>query len=194
MDGGAQDGTSRSEVTVLLGKWTAGEADAIEKLTPIVYGELRKLARSYLGRERSAQTLQPTELVHEAFLRLVDQRPDGQFENRKHFYGIASRLMRQILADHFRRKQSLKRGSGAAPLPYDDRIAIGGQDSGIVALDDAMTALSKFDERKCRVIELRFFGGFSPEEIAEALGISVSTVGREQRLAEAWLGKEMLKG
>ncbi|MEP7362516.1 MAG: sigma-70 family RNA polymerase sigma factor [Acidobacteriota bacterium] len=186
-------GEAQSQVTRLLADWGAGDQGAVDKLTPLVYSELQKIARAYLGGERHAQTLQPTELVHEAYLRLVSQEEPG-FANLKHFFGVAARLMRQILADYFRRKRSVKRGGGAAPLPLEEGMAVGaGKPADIVALDDAMTALSMFDERKCRVIELRFFGGLSAEETAEALGISVATVGREQRLAEAWLGKEVFK-
>lgn len=183
---------TKAPVTQLLGAWKGGDAKALDRLTPIVYAELRKLARSHLRRESKAQTLQPTELVHEAYMRLVAQdQPD--FESRYHFFGMAAHLMRQILADYFRRKNSQKRGGGVVPLPLDDSLAIAasGRATDIVALDDALTALSSFDPRKCKVVELRFFAGLSVEETAEALGISVATVGREQRLAEAWLGKEM---
>lgn len=186
-------GALHSQVTRLLRDWGAGNPDAVDQLTPLIYGELRKIARAYLGRERHAETLQPTELVHEAYMRLVGQS-EGTFANRKHFYGVAARLMRQILADHFRRKRSLKRGAGASAVPLEEALVAGdGKPADIVALDDAMNALGQFDERKCKVIELRFFGGFSAEETAEALGISIATVGREQRLAEAWLGKEIAR-
>lgn len=187
------EGSLRTEVTRLLVDWGAGDSKAFERLTPLIYGELRNIAGAYLARERHAQTLQPTELVHEAYMRLVQQGA-GEVASRRHFYGIAARLMRQILADHFRRKRSHKRGSGVAAVPLEEGLAVGaGKPADIVALDDAMTALAQFDDRKCKVIELRFFGGFSAEETAEALGISVATVGREQRLAEAWLGKELAK-
>lgn len=171
--------------------WKLGKEAALEQLTPVIYEELRKLARSYLRGERSSQTLQPTALVHEAYLRLVAQDlPDC--ESRSHFFGLAAHLMRQVLADYFRKKKSLKRGGGALALPLDEGMTVAvGKPTAIVALDDAMTALASFDPRKCQVIELRFFGGFSAEETAQALGISVATVGREQRLAEAWLGKEV---
>jgi RNA polymerase sigma-70 factor (ECF subfamily) len=187
------DGDARSQVTRLLIDWNAGDPLALEQLTPLVYAELRKLARVHLSRERNAQTIRPTELVHEAYLRLVAQ-DHVNFESRHHFFGVAAHLMRRILADHFRKKNSQKRGGGAPVLLLDEALAVGeGKDRAIVALDDAMTALTQFDERKCKVIELRFFGGFSVEETAQALDISVATVGREQRLAEAWLAKEVLR-
>lgn len=187
---GETEGDDAAQVTRLLAEWNAGDRQALERLTPIVYAELRRLARSYLGRERQQQTLQPTELVHEAYMRLVAQA--HSLANRQHFFGVAAHLMRQILADHFRRKRSKKRGGGVAPAALDETLAIGsGKGADIVLLDDAMNALAVFDERKCKVIELRFFGGFSVEETAQALGISIATVGRDQRLAEAWLGKEM---
>lgn len=186
-----QEEDPRSQVTRLLVDWGSGDEHALEQLTPLVYGELRKIARSHLSRERNAQTLRPTELVHEAYMRLVAQE-NVNFANRHHFYGVAAHLMRRILADYFRKKNSQKRGGGVAALSLDEALVIGeGRDAGIVALDDAMNALEQFDERKCKVIELRFFGGFSVEETAEALGISVATVGREQRIAEAWLATEL---
>ncbi len=187
------EGDARSQVTRLLVDWSSGDERALERLTPLVYSELRKLARAYLGRERDAQTLRPTELVHEAYMRLVAQ-DHVDFVSRHHFFGVAAHLMRRILADHFRKKRSQKRGGGAPVVPLDEALIMGeGRHAGIVALDDAMTALAQFDERKCKVIELRFFGGFSIEETAQALAISVATVGREQRLAEAWLAKEVLR-
>jgi RNA polymerase sigma factor (TIGR02999 family) len=152
---------------------------------------MRRLAQNYLRDERAADTLQPTALVHEAYLRLVGQSlPD--WESRSHFFGVAAHLMRQILVDHARRHNSAKRGSGAIMASLDEALNFAPQRSpDILALDDALEALSQLDERQCRIIELRFFGGFSVEETAQAMGISVATVGREQRLAEAWLHREM---
>lgn len=182
---------SQAPVTQLLVDWKGGDEKALAALTPIVYAELRRLARTHLSRESRAQTLQPTELVHEAYLRLVAQdQPD--FQSRYQFFGMAAYLMRQILTDHFRRKNSLKRGAGEAPIALEEGLAAAiEKPAAFVALDDALTALSAFDPRKCKVIELRFFAGLTVEETAEALEISVATVGREQRLAEAWLGKEL---
>jgi RNA polymerase sigma-70 factor, ECF subfamily len=180
-------------VTRLLIEWKSGDKHALDLITPLVYAELRRLADHYLRDERAAATLQPTALVHEAYLRLVAQNlPD--WESRSHFFGVAAHLMRQILVDHSRRRRSAKRGGGASALPIENALSFAperGRD--IEALDDALSALAAIDERKSRVIELRFFGGFSMEETAQALGISVATVGREQRLAEAWLHREVAR-
>jgi len=178
-------------VTRLLIEWKSGNKEALDLLTPIVYDELRRLADHYLRNEHAAATLQPTALVHEAYLRLVAQSlPD--WESRSHFFGVAAHLMRQILVDHARRKHSGKRGGSASNLSIEEVVTFAvGTDHEIEALDDALNALAAVDERKAKVIELRFFGGFSIEETAQALDISVATVGREQRLAEAWLHREM---
>ena len=179
------------EVTRLLIEWKQGNQAAVDLLAPLVYDEMRRLAQRYLRDERAAATLQPTALVHEAYLRLVAQRlPD--WESRSHFFGVAAHLMRQILVDHARRHKSAKRGSGAAKASLDEALNFAPESSSeILALNDALDALAKVDERKCRVVELRFFGGLSVDETAEAMGISVATVGREQRLAEAWLHREL---
>jgi RNA polymerase sigma factor (TIGR02999 family) len=152
---------------------------------------LRRLASHYLRDERSAATLQPTALVHEAYLRLVAQNlPD--WESRSHFFGVAAHLMRQVLVDHARQKRSEKRGGGAAQVSIEETVSFApGPGRDIQALDDALRALAEIDPRKVQVIELRFFGGLSIEETAQALGISVATVRGEQRLAEAWLHREM---
>jgi RNA polymerase sigma factor (TIGR02999 family) len=183
----------REAVTQLLVAWKAGNKEALDLLTPIVYGELKRLASHYLADERAAATLQPTALVHEAYLRLVAQSlPD--WESRSHFFGVAAQLMRQILVDHARRRNSAKRGSGAEKVSLDSIVSFApARSRDIEALDDALTALGEVDPRKCKVIELRFFGGFSVEETAQALGISVATVGREQRMAEAWLHREVAR-
>ena len=163
----------------------------MDLLTPLVYNELRRLAERYLRNERSAATLQPTALVHEAYLRLVAQSmPD--WESRAHFFGVAAHLMRQILVDHARKHRSAKRGGGVDKLSIDEIIGLGtDKPADIIALDDALKTLAEIDERKARVIELRFFGGLSVEETAVALGVSPATIGREQRLAEAWLHREL---
>src|SRR5436190_13048652 len=186
-----QENSPKEAVTKLLIDWKSGSKEALDLLTPLVYGELRRLADHYLRNERAAATLQPTALVHEAYLRLVAQSlPD--WESRSHFFGVAAHLMRQILVDNSRRKRSAKRGSGAGNISIEDTITFAsGPGREIEALDDALNALATVDPRKANVIELRFFGGFSLDEAAEALGISVATVGREQRLAEAWLHREM---
>ncbi|HTS24474.1 MAG TPA: sigma-70 family RNA polymerase sigma factor [Bryobacteraceae bacterium] len=179
------------EVTRLLVEWKHGNQAAVDLLMPLVYEEMRRLAEGYLRDERAAATLQPTALVHEAYLRLVAQRlPD--WESRSHFFGVAAHLMRQILVDHARRQKSGKRGGGAPKAPLDEALSFAPERSSeMVALNDALEALAKVDERKCRIMELRFFGGFSVEETAQAMGTSVATIGREQRLAEAWLHREM---
>jgi len=177
------------EVTLLLAKWAKGNQEALEELTPLVYRELRQLAASYIRKERPGHTLQPTALVHEAYLRLVDQTSPN-WQNRSHFYGVAARLMRQILVDHSRRKQAGKRAGLKVPLDE----AAGSQPErshDLVALDTALVALEKMDQRKCKAVELRYFGGLSMEEIAQALEISENTVRRDLRMAEAWLHQEM---
>ena len=168
-----------------------GDASALDRLIPIVYAELRSLAARYLRDEHAAATLQPTALVHEAYLRLIAQdMPD--WECRSHFFGVAAHLMRQILVDHARRHRSQKRGGGVKPLPLEEALAFAPVKSdGVLALDEALTALAAVDVRKSKVIELRFFGGLSVEETARTLNVSVGTVGREQRLAEAWLHREL---
>ena len=187
----APDAQAREQITRLLVEWGKGNKQAIDLLTPLVYAELRKLAASYLNRERQAATLQPTALVHEAYLRLVAQDlPD--FESRAHFFSVAALLMRQILVDHARKVRSLKRGGDAAKLTLTPELQVSNSRSwDLVALDDSLKDLARFDERKAKVIELRFFGGLSVDETAQVLQISVATVGREQRLAEAWLHKQM---
>jgi RNA polymerase sigma factor (TIGR02999 family) len=181
--------SSTHEVTLLLASWAKGNQEALNELTPLVYKELRQLAASYLRKERQGHTLQPTALVHEAYLRLVDQtNPDWQ--NRSHFYGVAARLMRQILVDHARRKQAGKRAGQNVTL--EDAVTFHKERSrDLVALDSSLTTLEKIDPRKCKAVELRYFGGLSTEEIAQALDVSSNTVLRDLRLAEAWLHQEM---
>jgi RNA polymerase sigma-70 factor (ECF subfamily) len=183
-----------AQVTRLLLDLKNGDPAAVGRLMPIVYDELRRLAAHYLRDERAAATLQPTALVHEAYLRLVAQSmPD--WESRSHFFGVAAHLMRQILVDHARRHRSQKRGGGQVQVSLDGIIAFAPMKTDdIVALDDALNALAAVDARKCKVIELRFFGGLSIEETARALNVSVGTIGREQRLAEAWLHRELSRG
>lgn len=180
-----------SEVTQLLIKWNAGNELVLDQLIPLIYSDLRRLAESYVRDERRALTIQPTALVHEAYLRLIAQDlPDWQ--SRSHFFGVAAHLMRQVLVDRARRNKSEKRGGGAPKARFEEAFSIAPErTSDVLALDDALTALAQIDPRKCQVIELRFFGGFSVEETAQALAISVATVGREQRLAEAWLHRQL---
>jgi RNA polymerase sigma-70 factor, ECF subfamily len=183
-----------ADVTRLLAEWKSGNQDARNELIPLVYGELRRMAARYLRNERDAHTLRPTALVHEAYVRLVQQKlPD--WESRKHFLGVAAYLMRQILVERARRYKSQKRGQGKADVPLNEAFSFAPESSAIIVrLDDALNALAEFDERKSKIVELRFFGGLSMEEVAETLDISVATVGREQRLAEAWLHREIQNG
>ncbi len=180
------------EVTLLLAAWAKGSQQALDELTPLVYKELRQLAASYLRKERQGHTLQPTALVHEAYLRLVDQR-NPNWQNRSHFFGVAARLMRQILVDHARRKHAGKRAGPNVSL--EETIGFPSKRSrDLVALDSGLDALEKIDPRKCKAIELRYFGGLSMDEIAQALDVSPVTVRRDLRMAEAWLHKEMQSG
>lgn len=173
-------------------EWANGDEQALERLTPLVYKELRQLAGGYLRRERPDHTLQPTALVHEAYLRLVDQR-NPSWQNRAQFFGIAAHLMREVLVDYARRRDAGKR---AAPnVSLEEALGLASeQSSDVVALDSALKRLEKIDRRKCRAIELRYFGGFSMDETARALEVSAVTVRRDLRMAEAWLHREMRGG
>ena len=175
-----------NQVTRLLLDWSKGDKAALDELMPFVYQELRQLASSYLRNEKQGHTLQPTALIHEAYLRLVDQSTP-HLENRAHFFGVAARLMRQILVDHARSRVAAKRGGGGQKISLDDApglVAVRDEPSELLALDEALKKLAAFDERKCRVIEMRSFGGMSVEETARALGVSEPTVKRETRLAQ----------
>jgi RNA polymerase sigma-70 factor (ECF subfamily) len=177
----------QKEITQLLADLTGGDKEALDKLLPLVYDELRRLADRYLRRERDDHTLQATALVHEAYLRLVDQK-EVRWQNRAHFFGVAAQMMRRILVDHARALQTTKRGSGGLKLALDDVVELADeQATDMVALDEALTALEAFDPQKSRIVELRFFGGLSIEETAEVMGISTATVIRQWRMAKAWL-------
>jgi RNA polymerase sigma-70 factor (ECF subfamily) len=179
------------EVTLLLAEWAKGNQKALDELTPLVYKELRQLAASYLRKERQGHTLQPTALVHEAYLRLVDQESPS-WQNRSHFFGVAARLMRQILVDHARQRQASKRAGSRVQVSLDKALSFQHERSrDLVALDSGLNALEKIDARKCRAVELRYFGGLSMEEIAQTLEVSPVTVRRDLRMAEAWLHREM---
>jgi len=185
------DCESSASVTALLVNWSNGDNGALEELMPLVYGELRRLAGSYLRRERAGHTLQSTALVNEAFLRLVNQQ-DVQWRNRAHFYGIAARMIRRILVDHARAHQADKRGAGAIRIELDDHLAVDHQrELDLVGLDESLARLSAMDERQGRIVELRFFAGLSVEETAEVMQISTATVKREWSSAKAWLYREM---
>ncbi len=179
------------EVTRLILSWKAGDAAALEQVTSLLYDELRRLAGSYLRRERVGHTLQATALVNEAWLRMAGLA-DLDWKDRAHFMGIAARLMRQILMQHARARHADKRGGSAARVTLNE-IVVGAPDSDadLIALDDALTALAAVDERKSQMLELRYFGGLEIEEIAVALGTSDSTVKRQLRLAQAWLHRHI---
>lgn len=182
---------SPHEVTRLLQEWASGSQSALDALTPLVYAELRRLAASYMRNEQPGHTLQPTALVHEAFLRMVSRTaPDCQ--NRSDFYGLAAHLMRQILIDHFRTRQAVKRGGQLVRLSLEeDLIGSRDQDVDLMALDEALVRLDAVDRRKAQVVELRFFGGLSVEETAEALKVAEKTVRRDWQFAKAWLLHEL---
>jgi RNA polymerase sigma factor (TIGR02999 family) len=179
------------DVTQLLMAWSDGDESALEKLVPLVYGELRRLARRYMRRERRDHTLQTTALINEAYLQLVDIR-NVHWQNRAHFFALCARLMRRILVDFARSRRFAKRGGGAQPLCLDQSLALSPEHSpDLVAVDDALQALAKVDGRKAQVVELRFFGGLTIEEAAEALKVSPETARRDWRLAKAWLLREL---
>jgi RNA polymerase sigma factor (TIGR02999 family) len=180
-------------ISELLVRWKAGDQEALAALVPLVYKELRDIARHHLRGERPGHTLQSAALVHEAYLRLLDQRPFDT-DNRAHFLAVASRLMRQILVDYARSHGAVKRGADRR-VDLDASLVLPQvRSTDVVALDDALTGLAQLDEQQGRIVELRFFGGLATEEIAEVLGISSSTVKREWNVAKAWLTRQMKKG
>jgi RNA polymerase sigma factor (TIGR02999 family) len=184
---------SPQEITELLLAWSEGKQDALQKLTPLVYGELHRLAHNYMAGERTGHTLQSTALVNEAYLRLVDSSR-VRWQNRAHFFAVSAQLMRRILVDFARSRQYAKRGGKAPMLSLDEVPIVGEERADLAALDDAMSALAALDARKSKVVELRFFGGLSVEETAEVLKVSAETVMRDWRLAKVWLRREMLRG
>ena len=182
--------TYQGNVTNLLLEWGNGDSSALERLTPIIYHELLRLARARLSRENRDCTLQPTALVHECYLRLADQTR-LQWQNRAHFYAVAANTMRRVLIDQARKRKSLKRGQGVRVTLQTGMDVARERGPDVLALDEALKRLAGLDARKGRVIELKFFGGMTSEEIGQVLGISVATVGRELRLGQAWLRREM---
>jgi RNA polymerase sigma factor (TIGR02999 family) len=183
----------RQEVTQVLGDWNKGDANAPDRLMPLVYEELRRLARNYLQRERSDHTLQATGLVHEAYLRLVDHS-SMTWQNRAHFFAVAAQVMRRILVDHARSHRAEKRGGAREKIEFDEACAPTDEKAvDLIALDDALQDLVTFDPRQSRIVEMRFFGGLTNEEIGEVLGVSARTIKREWRLAKAWLRREIMK-
>ena len=179
------------EVTQLLLAWSEGDRQALDRLVPLVYDELRRLAKSYMRKERADHTLQTTALIHEAYLRLIDANR-VQWQNRAHFFGVAARLMRQILVATARERGSQKRGGGAEQVTLDEVMLMDERlDEDLVALDEALGALAQFDERKAKIVEMRFFGGLTEDEIAFALEVSPETVRRDWRLSRSWLRRKL---
>jgi RNA polymerase sigma factor (TIGR02999 family) len=182
---------AEKSITQLLQAWSDGDQSALDWLVPAVYAELHRLAHYYMKREPAGHVLQTTALINEAYLRLVDTR-QRHWQNRAHFLAVAAQVMRRILVDFARSRQSLKRGRGVRQVSLDEaRLLAGEKDIDLVALDDAMEALAGFNKRKSRVVELRFFGGLNTEEIAEVLKVSPNTVLSDWRYAKAWLCREM---
>ena len=182
---------SSQQVTQLLLAWSSGDVTALEKLTPLVYNELHRLARRYMAQERPGHTLQATALVNEAYLRLVDSR-NVQWQNRAHFFAVSAQLMRRILVDFARSRHYQKRGGEAHQVSLDEALVVSWErGADLVALDDALQALADIDPRKSQVVELRFFGGLTVEEAAEALAVSLDTVMRDWKFAKTWLLREL---
>lgn len=182
----------KGEISEMLKAWSDGDREIADEFMPLVYEELRRQARRFLRKERSNHTLQTTGLVHEAYLRLVDQR-GVSWQNRAHFFGIAAEMMRRILVNYALHANREKRGGGVQTIALDERIQIAdaARDIDLIALDEALTRLTGLDERQARVVELKYFGGLSVEETSEVLGISPATVKREWTMAKAWLRAEL---
>lgn len=182
---------SSNEVTLLLRAWGDGDAQALDRLAPLIYQELHRIARGYMARERTGHTLQTTALVNEAYVRLVDAR-QVSWQDRAHFFAVCARAMRRILVDHARSRGYLKRGGGKLRVQFEETCGMAcSVDSNLLELDEALDRLSALDPRKATVIEMRFFGGLSVEETAEALSISPETVMRDWKMARAWLYREL---
>jgi RNA polymerase sigma factor (TIGR02999 family) len=185
---------SPGDVTALLIAWSGGDREALQKLLPLVYGDLRQRAESYLRKERAGHTLQPTALVNEAYLKLVDQKR-VRWRSRAHFFAVAARAMREVLVDYARRHRAARRGGGSTRVGLDESVAAAAPPSlDLLALDLALDRLASLDERQSRLVELRVFAGLTIDEAAEAMGISPATVSREWKHAEAWLHREMARG
>ena len=181
------------EISIILKDWSAGNRDSADVLLSLVYDELRKLAARYLSRERSGHTLQPTALVHEAYMRLVDIS-DIKWQDRAHFFAVSANVMRHILVDHARAKQAEKRGGGAQRIALEDAISLSQEtDVDVLAVDEALQELATFDELQSRIVELRFFGGLTIEETAHVISKSPATVKREWSMAKAWLHSKLKK-
>jgi RNA polymerase sigma factor (TIGR02999 family) len=184
---------SPKEIAQLLDEWSNGDRAALDKLIPLVYQELHRIAGKYMKRERAGHTLQTTALIHEAYLKLVGER-NMRWRNRNHFLAVAAHLMRNILVDYARARRYAKRGGGAIQVPLDGTLTVSRERSAeLIALDDALKSLAKIDDRQSQVAEMKLFGGLKEDEIAEALGVSSVTVRREWRVAKAWLRRELSK-
>jgi RNA polymerase sigma-70 factor (ECF subfamily) len=182
---------TQPEITELLLKWSKGDSAALDQLIPMIYPELRRMARRFMGRENSHHTLQTSALINEAYLRLIDQQA-VEWQDRAHFFAVAAQVMRHILIDHARRYRYAKRGAGVKHMALDDTtIAIQERAAEFVALDSALNGLSEIDPRKARIVELRFFGGLTVDETAEVMKLSPITIKREWRAARAWLFREI---
>jgi len=185
---------SPHDITQMLIELTDGNTEVVNQILPRIYDELRKLASSYLRRERADHTLQPTALVHEAYMKLIDQKK-VHWQNRAHFFGIAAQVMRRILLDHARKHNADKRGGEAEKLPIEEEILVVSHEKSaeLIALDDALETLAKMDPQKAKIVELRYFGGLSIEETAEVMGVSVPTINRQWRMAKAWLYGQIVR-
>ena len=184
---------SQKDVTQLLQAWSEGDQAALDQLIPLVYRELHRIAKRFMGRERAGQTLQTSALINEAYLRLIEVK-DAHWQNRAHFFAVSAQIMRHILVDFARARQKLKRGGQAQRVSLDGALVVASAySSDLVALDDALTALARLDPRQSKVVELRFFGGLTEEETAEALGLSSRTVRSDWRMAKVWLLRELTK-
>lgn len=183
---------SPQDITEILREWSGGKREALDQLLPLVYAALHRQAARYLSRERSDHTLQTTALINEAYLKLIDQR-NVEWQSRAHFFGIAAQAMRRILVDYARTRQREKRGGPDAKLPLDEAtlVAVEDQSVDLMVLDAALTKLSRMDEQKARIVELRYFSGLSVEETAEVMGVSMKTVERNWTMARAWLHREL---
>jgi len=179
-----------ADITQLLAEWSDGNQSALDQLYPLVYDELHRLARRYMSRERKGHTLQTTALINEAYVRLVDQR-NVHWANRSHFFAISAQIMRRILIDHARRHAYAKRGGGAQQISLDEAAVVVGHASELLRLDEALQSLAEMDPRRSQVVELRYFGGLSNEEIAGVLKVSANTVTRDWNMARAWLYQQL---
>ncbi len=185
--------SASKDVSQLLREWSEGDQTALDSLMPLVYDELRRMARRHMDRQGQGHTLQTTALIHEAYLKLIDQK-EARWQNRAHFFGVAAQAMRHILVDYARARHAAKRGGGAVLVSLDEALVASDERTAeLIALDDALEALAVIDHRKCRVVELRYFGGLSVEETAEVLKVSPETVARDWRLARTWLLRELSK-